>query len=478
MDRDEPPTGTRRFSGLARRPFALLPLLAFTVLLTEVHWMFGLTVAVVSFLIGRSALSTPLVAAAFLSVVAAAALSVSVDVGSMVGWVGVLAAAVLLLLLPWLLGRHLRDRVDLRVAERQAVEQLHRQQVALAQETRLRERARIAREMHDTLGHELSLLALRAGAVEMGVGTTTGTEARTAQDLREAATRAAEQLTDIVGVLSDDDAGPLRPASEDVQDVVAGAGDAGMRVTLVWDGSDEPMAPMVQRALVRLVREGLTNAAKHAPGAQVRVRVRQGPQTVEVSVADDGAPVTQAPPVSGGRGLVGLQERVRLLGGQVTAGPAAGGFRLAASLPVEGRLLLSRDREEPTHPGDAALRQLELPRLRARRSLVSVLVAPLAILVVAVVALAGYFTFVTVASVLTPGEYAEIHVGQPQSQAEGILPPTEMAEPPVDRLPAPSGAECRYYERAVSFFDREDVYRICFERGVVIATDVIPATTP
>jgi signal transduction histidine kinase len=465
---------------LARRPLVLLPLLAIAALLTEVHWAFGLTVAAVSFAIGRSALPTPLAAPTFLSLIAAAALSLRVDGGSLVGWVGVIAAAVMLLLLPWLLGRHLRDRENLRVAEQEAVEQLHRQQVALAQETRVRERVRIAREMHDTLGHELSLLALRAGAVEVGVGTATGTEARAAQDLREAATRAAEQLTDIVGVLGETDSGPLRPPSEDVREVVAGAVDAGMRVTLAWDGDEEAMAPTVQRALVRLVREGITNAAKHAPGARVRVHVRRGRESVEVSVSDDGASGAQAARVSGGRGLVGLQERLRLLGGQVTAGSAGNGFRLAASLPVEGRLLLSTDGEEPPHPEEVALRHLEMPRMRARRSLVSVLVAPLVVLVTAAVVLAGYFTFVTVASVLPPGEFEEIHVGQPQSEAEEVLPPAEMAEPPVNRLPAPPGpqVECRYYEGEVSFFDREDVYRICFDQGVVIATDVIPATMP
>lgn len=458
----------------------LLPLLVISVLLIGVHWAFGVAVAAVSFVVGRSAVPRPVAAATLLSLIAAAPLSVAVDPGSMVAWLGVLVAAVMLCLLPWLLGRHLRDRDDLRVAEREAVEHLRRQRVALAQETRVRERARIAREMHDTLGHELSLLALRAGALEVGVGASTRTEARAAQDLREAAGRAAEQLTDIVGVLGEHDSGPPRPASEDVRDVVAGAVDAGMRVRLAWDGSDESMAPVVQRAMVRLVREGLTNAAKHAPGAEVRVRVRQGPETVEVSVIDDGASVTQAPPASGGRGLVGLQERVRLLGGQVTAVAAGTGFRLHASLPVGGRLLLSGDDEEPPRPEDAALGHLELPRMRASRSLVSVLVAPLVILVVTAVALAGYFTFVTVASVLTPGEFEEIHVGQPQSQAEEILPPTEMGEPPVDRLPMPSapGAECRYYEGEVSFFDREDVYRICFAHGAVISADVIPALTP
>jgi signal transduction histidine kinase len=221
-------------------------------------------------------------------------------------------------------------------------------------ETRLLERTRIAREMHDVLGHRLSLLATYAGALEFRPDAPADQLARAAGVVRVGAHQALEELREIIGVLRDgpdDAAGGLAadggrplPTLADLPRLVGESRDAGVQVQ-VDDRVADPSAvpPGTGRAAYRIVQEGLTNARKHAGGQPVRlavagraggrldIEIRNPLAAARPAAAGNGQPAGSA---SGGTGLVGLAERVQLAGGQVDHGvTVAGEFRLHAWLP-------------------------------------------------------------------------------------------------------------------------------------------------
>ncbi|MFT3877291.1 MAG: histidine kinase [Propioniciclava sp.] len=201
-------------------------------------------------------------------------------------------------------------------------------------EARLAERARIAREMHDVVAHRISLVAMRAGVLAHG-----GPDAHTREEARLIQGTAREALAELRIVLADlrgADAPPEppQPTLAELPALVAEARDAGqqVRLGLAVDAAEVPAR--LSRQAYRIVQEGLTNARKHAPGALVSVEVtgRRGDRlSVEIinPVADLALPDT----TGAGLGLVGVAERVALLGGTVSHGVTSGTFKLSASLP-------------------------------------------------------------------------------------------------------------------------------------------------
>jgi signal transduction histidine kinase len=185
--------------------------------------------------------------------------------------------------------------------------------------------------MHDTLGHELSLQALRAGMLEI---TLEGRHQGAAAELRAGAERATERLAEIIGVLRDGDPAPVRPVTERIDDLVARATEAGMPVSLTWDDPRE-LPAMVDRAAYRIVQEALTNATKHAPGQTIHVRLATVDATTTVTVTN-ALPIGGRRGSGGGSGLVGLRERARLVGGTLHAGPRGHTFEIVATLPHMG----------------------------------------------------------------------------------------------------------------------------------------------
>jgi signal transduction histidine kinase len=219
-------------------------------------------------------------------------------------------------IVPWMVGRSV---------------QLQSEMVVLAAErARLEERTRIAGDMHDTLGHDLSLLALRAGVLELDTGLDQRHRAAAAE-LRVGAGRATERLADIVTLLRDGDPAPLRPATEGIVDLVDRAVGAGLPVTLAWDGP-RPLPAGVDHTARRVVQEALTNAAKHAPGAPVEVRLESGAGTTTVTVRNP-LPASSRRAPGARNGLVGLRERVRVAGGTLEVGPDGAAFVVSATLP-------------------------------------------------------------------------------------------------------------------------------------------------
>ncbi|GAA0804449.1 sensor histidine kinase [Spirilliplanes yamanashiensis] len=201
------------------------------------------------------------------------------------------------------------------------------------------ERLRMARELHDVLGHHLSLISVQAnvGLHLMDSRPEQAREALTA--IRAASAEALAEVRGVLGVLRTDDeaaeAAPRQPAPglDRLTDLTA---DAGIAVDTRVAGAARPVPPEVDRAAYRIVQEALTNVRRHGPAdARAVVTVAYGPADLTVTVANDGPPADDADPT--GNGIAGMRARAESLGGTLSAGPdTAGGFRVAAVLPTGG----------------------------------------------------------------------------------------------------------------------------------------------
>jgi signal transduction histidine kinase len=209
-------------------------------------------------------------------------------------------------------------------------------------EAQMAERARIAREMHDVLAHRISLLSVHAGALEFNPDASREEISRAAGVIRASARAAQEELREVIGVLragsETEDVQPPQPTIVDLGRLIEEARTAGMDVSLSNTLVGEGLAPILGRTVYRLVQEALTNARKHAPGQVVRITVtgdHDDGVTVEVvnrpHVGRSGAGGEH---VGAGMGLIGLAERVTLVGGHLhTETLPDGGFRVTATLP-------------------------------------------------------------------------------------------------------------------------------------------------
>ncbi|WP_426593578.1 sensor histidine kinase [Cellulomonas sp. McL0617] len=250
-------------------------------------------------------------------------------VGIAVRWWLIGDVAVHAALLGW--GALWRTRAELMWSLRERARRAERDQEHRVAEARTAERTRIAREMHDTLAHRLTLVATTAGALEYRTDLSPQQVATAAAVVRSNASEALEELRTVIGVLrtSPDELRPT-PGLADVPRLVDETRTAGVDVTL--DAADLDLPTALDLAVYRTCQEGLTNARRHAPGSAVTVQV----------VAEDGVRVLVVNTAGGkgdsngtGTGLIGLTERVELLGGRVHAGPAGDGFRLEAWIPWE-----------------------------------------------------------------------------------------------------------------------------------------------
>ena len=208
------------------------------------------------------------------------------------------------------------------------------------------ERARIAREMHDIVAHNLAVMV----ALADGAAATTPVAPQRAVDLMEKASatgrEALAEIRRLVGLLRADESDrqpgdpggtpPPQPGFDDLDDLIDQVRAAGLKVALTREGVPGDWGPGVGLAAYRIVQEALTNTMKHAgPRARAEVRLRFTPSGLEVEVVDDGGQRV-AQPVDGGHGLVGMTERVAPYGGTVTAEPRPGtGWRVRAHLPFE-----------------------------------------------------------------------------------------------------------------------------------------------
>lgn len=459
----------RRRSPLTALALPLAPSLAITLDLFTVPYCVAL--ALFGYLAGvRMPRARP--ALWFFGAVAALTLPLTAVVGRTVWpWFSLLLTLLFNAMLPWLLGRYRRQYAELVRTGWQLAERMEREKQAVADRARLRERARIAGDMHDSLGHDLALIALRAGALEVDPRLDADRQAA-AGELRAAAGTATERLREIIGVLgTDDDGAPRVPSDESVARLVARARASGLAVELEQpaDGGTAGLWDMAGHALHRVVQESLTNAAKHAPGAAVRVRIGRADGQLRVTVVNTRPPTgPAAAAVSGGSGLVGLDERVRLAGGALSAGPTPeGGFSVTARLPTTaGAPPSSVERPEP----NAAQRELAYAQQQVRRRLRQAVAVPPALLAALVVLIGVFHQLTSSWTVLERARYEGLHLGDPRSRVESVLPFFALDAPPDGTEPPPPGRSCVYYSIRP---DSDSAYQLCFADDRLITKRIV-----
>ncbi|MFD8812082.1 sensor histidine kinase [Streptomyces sp. NPDC059627] len=431
---------------------------------------------------------------------------------------GFLAAVVV----PGLASRYRSQRHRLLLALHEQNAQLLREREIIASHARLRERQRIAQDMHDSLGHQLALIAVHTGALEVDRGLTDG-QREVVGVLREASVAAMHELREAVGILRDgtpdrarereDAPEPGTRGAAGIDALVAAARGTRAVVELRHTGEARPLAPAADHAAYRIVQEALTNALKHAPGAPVTVALRYEPDSLVVEVANGPVPATAEDAgrtvVSGGQGLTGLQERARLVGGLVHAGATAdGGFRVAGVLPYPGRESTTfvdtaddfRGQSGGQVPGDGGDlidwsgppdRQKEFDIAMGRRKkglwigcggalLAFVVLGGLA--VVFVVKLVGDEADKLM---LDPSVYDSVRVGDTEAAVRDRLPHgrsflAQALDSDHGAPPAPRGATCSSYLSSGDWPDeggKAPAFRFCFRDGKLIEKRTFMSTS-
>ncbi|UKY54783.1 sensor histidine kinase [Streptomyces inhibens] len=401
------------------------------------------------------------------------------------------------LLLPWLAGRYWRGRRELVRGGWQLAHSLEEQQHLVAERARLTERADIAADMHDSLGHSLTLVALRAGALELSP-TLIPQDRDDVAELRRTISDAVEQLRETVAVLRDEPLARASPAATDtVEELLGRVLASGVPVQWQRNGPLPALSPVIERGVYRVVQEALTNATKHAPGSTVRVSITHDSERTHVRIVNSPPPAGPLPgTVAGNRGLAGLRERVTVLGGTLQTGPYEGGFQVSAILPHHATenptpRALPKDITRPlptggtqdTGPEDTATcavpesaRRLAHLRRGIRWRFATVFAAP-AVAAVFFLPTAAYLAYQLATSVLPPSRYEELRSGQSRTEIAHLLPPRPFPYPPdhVRFAPRPPGTICEFYRSNGNLLDQVDLYRLCYSGSRLVTKDTLKA---
>ncbi|MFF8607105.1 sensor histidine kinase [Streptomyces sp. NPDC015346] len=436
-----------------------------------------------------------------------------------VWWFYALTVLPAALLLPWLAGRYWRGRRELVREGWRLARSLEERQHLVAERARLTERADIAADMHDSLGHVLSLVALRAGALELSPDLTDRDRADLAE-LRGTIADAVEQLRQTVAVLHEPGGAPGGapggvgtggglPVKDTVEDLLGRAVASGVPVRWERRGAVPTLTPLVERGMYRVVQEALTNAVKHAPGGAVHVRITHESDRTRVSVVNE-APSTGRPanpaaePVAdaAGRGLTGLRERMTVLGGSLRTGRSEGGFHVTAVLPHKAparptppapgtrdgagrptanvpRTTRGTDTDTDTDTTPESSRRLAQVRRAARRRSVAAFAAPVvaaAFFLPAALLLAWQLT----TSVLPPSRFDELETGRSRDELARLLPARAFPYPPdhARSAPRPPGSTCAFYRSGSDLLHPVDLYRLCWSDNRLVAKETVPASRP
>ena len=243
-------------------------------------------------------------------------------------------------LLAWPLGAMMRRLREYRVVLEDRNRQLDQEREVNARRAVLEERVRIARELHDVVAHHVSVMGVQAGVARRLFDRDPPEAVAAIGSVETASRQAIADLQQLVGVLrrqeEGDDLAP-QPSLQRLPELVEHMRQTGLPVKLTTTGEPQQLPAGVELSAYRIIQEALTNTLKHAGPAQAAVTVRYDNGAVEVEVVDDGQGPPPARQGTGGKGLVGMQERVRLYGGRLEAGARpGGGFRVYAVLRSGG----------------------------------------------------------------------------------------------------------------------------------------------
>jgi signal transduction histidine kinase len=236
----------------------------------------------------------------------------------------------------WLAGFALRERAEQAEAAEVRAAQAEREREAAARIAVAEERARIARELHDIVAHAVSVMVLQVGAVRHNLPEAHDENADALRGVEQAGRTALAEMRRLLGAMrSDGDDAELapQPGLDGLDSLLEEIGRAGLPAELRVEGQPSSLPRALDLSAYRIVQEGLTNALKYARATRADVTLRYASDEVEIEVRDDGTGGASGD--GSGYGLVGVRERVKIFGGEMSAGPAAGGgFVLNARLPL------------------------------------------------------------------------------------------------------------------------------------------------
>ncbi|MFT4136342.1 sensor histidine kinase [Microbacterium sp.] len=317
----------------------------------------------------------------------------------------------------------------------------HEYEEAIAANAVLADRARLADELHDTLGHDLSLIALKAGSLQVRAD---GSVRDLAAGIRHDVDLAVERLR---RALDDTRAAD---SAESVDGMIERLTAAGVSITRTGH-LPQGLPREVELAASQLVREGLTNALRHAPGKPIGITYRTTPADVEIEIHNPmpGAPDRESRSPTSGTGLDRLRRRLDVLGGDFQITDDSGGFTITGRLPRRVRPGSSRDSLPRTSPWRKTIRSALIP-------------------VAATVAIAlGFYAWAVNDSVAEEDSFAGLQVGMSDADAARSLPAREA---PVRLVPSPphdSRWVCEYYTDG-NFPLGLAVFEVCFEAGSIV----------
>lgn len=337
----------------------------------------------------------------------------------------------------------------------------HKESRAAETEQRIRSEhaAELSRTIHDDLGHRLTLASIEAAALRTRAGADLASDL---EQLRASIAACVEALNRSVSGLGQEAVSPgLAESIERIADGVRRT-DTPVRVDIQVTkrrvAGSTPSSTTTSTA-VSVVREGCTNALRHAPGAPIVILLRVDGDDVVIEVGNDSAETAVDPTIAptGGHGLRGLAAQVKELGGSLEAGPGGDGWHVRARMPLQA-----------TTGVNEARRMLVHRRRRTRRMLIALPMAAAALVIaIPVGAVLGQAAL----SRLSSTDFAAITIGEPEDSARSRLPVMEMEAPPQQL----GSGTCRHYESTFSPFERTAVYEVCFANGRVSSTTIIPA---
>ena len=237
----------------------------------------------------------------------------------------------------WVLGDNMRTRRGyLRALEDRAA-QLEREQQANARRAAAEEQARIAREVHDVVAHNLSVIIVQATAADTVFTTDPEDAQRAVRTIGTTARQALDELRRVLGVVRTGEERspefPPQPSLARLDELLEQVSAAGLDVDLETSGEPRELTPALELSVYRIVQEALTNTLRHGDAKHATVALRFDAEAVDVEIIDDGTPTSTAN--GSGQGLIGMRERAAAFGGRVETGRSAhGGFRVAARLPL------------------------------------------------------------------------------------------------------------------------------------------------
>ena len=249
-----------------------------------------------------------------------------------------LAFIPLVFAISWLAGFAVRERAEQAEAAELRATQAERERDAAARIAVAEERARIARELHDIVAHAISVMVLQVGAVRHKLPTTLEEDGAALRDVEKTGRAALTEMRRLLGAMRRDgdqlELGP-QPGLGNLDSLVEQLERAGLPVQLHVEGDPFPLPRAIDLSAYRIVQEGLTNALKHSRASRADVTVRYAPEELRLEVRDNGRGSSTSDGL--GHGLVGIRERVKIYGGEMSAGSANGGFVLSTRLPLTVR---------------------------------------------------------------------------------------------------------------------------------------------